>query len=713
MLYYLWFSSSCVQVALCLLLVNEVEKMLQEGLLFNQYRIVRRLKSGGMGEVYLADDIHLQRQVAIKVIRTDTSRYSDDDSLREAARLFLREARAIAQLNHSRILHIYRVGEESIDGIPHMYMVMPFSREGSFADWLQKQNQRLLSPWDVERIVKQAASALQHAHDRKIIHQDVKPSNFLIQSDAEEANELNLQLADFGVAKFMTVTSESKTIRGTPIYMAPEQWDGRPVPATDQYALAVMAYELLTGRTPFVGNNYHEIWQQHHHVEPPPPSTINPSLSKEIDYALLRALSKNPAKRFTSVSTFARAFRQALLDSGNIRQTLAISASEARMGTRRVLTLPGRRQVTVSVPAGTHNGQIIRLEGQGMPSNYGGPTGALILTIVIIDIDEVSHPLEASTVERTVPIYNPDDDVLLDSYQKNGFRWQALLLPGLALALIIASSSIFFIPRIYKQNTINSTATIDIRGTDSASTTTAIAVTNITATAQTNVTRTAQAGATVNTQTNATATAQANATATTQAIATVYATMVTAGNPVLNDSLQDNSQGNHWDIGNTAIAGDGSCTFTGGVYHSRPLQKGSFAPCFAQSTNFSNFSFQVQMTITQGDQGGIIFRGSYNDGTFYYFYINRDGSFALETFNHYKLTGVIQNGSSSAIQTGLNQPNLIAVVAKGNNLDLFVNMQHIASLSDGTYSQGQIGVIAESTQNPTEVVFKNVEVWSR
>ncbi len=116
--------------------------MLQEGLLFNQYRIVRRLKSGGMGEVYLADDIHLQRQVAIKVIRTDTSRYSGDDSLREAARLFLREARAIAQLNHSRILHIYRVGEESIDGIPHLYMVMPFSREGSFADWLQKQNQR-------------------------------------------------------------------------------------------------------------------------------------------------------------------------------------------------------------------------------------------------------------------------------------------------------------------------------------------------------------------------------------------------------------------------------------------------------------------------------------------------------------------------------------------------------------------------------------------
>lgn len=705
--------------------------MLQEGVLFNQYRIVRRLKSGGMGEVYLADDIQLQRQVAIKVTRTDTSHYSDDDPLKESSRLFLREARAIAQLNHSHILHIYRVGEENINGISHMYMVMPFSRAGSFADWLQKQNQRLLSPWDVERIVRQAASALQHAHDRKIIHQDVKPSNFLIQSNAEEANKLNLQLADFGVAKLMTTTSESKTIRGTPIYMAPEQWDGRPVPATDQYALAVMAYELLTGRTPFVGNNYHEIWRQHHHVEPPPPSTINPNLSKEIDYVLLRALAKNPAKRFPSVSIFALAFRQALLDSGNIRQTLAISASEAHMGTRRVLNLPGRRQVTISVAAGTHNGQVIRLDGQGMPSNYGGPPGALILTIVIIDIEEVSHPLEASTLERTVSIYDPDDDVLPNRYQKSGFRWQTLLLLCLALALIIVSSSVFLIPRIYKQNPVTSTATTDIRGTDTTSTETVIAVTNITATAQTNATRTAQANATVNTENNATATAQANATATTQAIATAtaqghanatatvqavtnfYAATVTAGNPVLNDPLQNDSQSSNWDMGNSAIAGDGSCSFTGGSYHSKPPQKSSFAPCFAQGTNFSNFSFQVRMTIVQGDQGGIIFRGSYNDGTFYYFYINRGGSFALETFNHYKLTGVIQNGSSSAIQTGLNQLNLIAVVAKGSTLDLFVNMQHIASMSDGTYNQGQIGVIAESTQNPTEVVFSDAEVWLR
>src|SRR5437660_10736065 len=118
--------------------------MLQEGLLFNQYRIVRRLKSGGMGEVYLADDIQLQRQVAIKVIRADTSRYSDFDEAKEAARLFLREAQAIAKLDHNHILPLYEAGQERINGRLHMFMVMPFRQEGSFAEWLLKDDQERL-----------------------------------------------------------------------------------------------------------------------------------------------------------------------------------------------------------------------------------------------------------------------------------------------------------------------------------------------------------------------------------------------------------------------------------------------------------------------------------------------------------------------------------------------------------------------------------------
>src|SRR5207237_6477177 len=148
---------------------------------------------------------------------------------------------------------VYGSGEKSVNGEKLMFMVMPYRRQGSLADWLQKRGTaRLLSLQDVERIVKQAANALQHAHNHHIIHQDIKPSNFLIQSEAEHPGQLNLQLADFGVATLMTTTSESQTIRGTPTYMAPEQWDGHPVPATDQYALACMIYELRTGDHTFI-----------------------------------------------------------------------------------------------------------------------------------------------------------------------------------------------------------------------------------------------------------------------------------------------------------------------------------------------------------------------------------------------------------------------------------------------------------------------------
>src|SRR5947209_2746019 len=289
-----------------------------EGHQINQYRFIRLLRSGGMGEVYLAYDEHLDRQVAVKIIRTDTSRYPDTQAARDAARLFLREMQAIARLDHMNILPVYGSGEKSVNGAKLMFMVMPYRRQGSLADWLQKRDTaRPLSLKDTERIVKQAANALQHAHNHRIIHQDIKPSNFLIQGEAEHPDQLNLQLADFGVAKLMTTTSESQTIRGTPTYMAPEQWDGHPVPATDQYALAVMTYELLTGYPPFIANNHHQMWHLHCHVPPQPPSAINPSIPQELDAVLLRALSKNSGERYRSVAAFALAFHQAISNSDN------------------------------------------------------------------------------------------------------------------------------------------------------------------------------------------------------------------------------------------------------------------------------------------------------------------------------------------------------------------------------------------------------------
>ena len=119
------------------------------------------------------------------------------------------------------------------------------------------------------------------------------------------------------------------------------------------------------------------------------------------------------------------------------------------------------------------------------------------------------------------------------------------------------------------------------------------------------------------------------------------------------------------------------------------------------------------MTIVKGDQGGIVFRADPSKGSFYYFHISTSGAYALETYSNYnpsRSQPLIQ-GTSPAIKTGLNQTNLIAVLANGNSLVLYVNKQQIASVNDGTYSQGQIGVIGESVQNPTDVAFTDAEVW--
>ncbi len=352
--------------------------MLLEGQQCSHYRLGRLLKQGGMGQVYQAEDMSLQRQVAIKVIRIDFAHTADQAAVQEAAHLFSREALAIAQLDHIHILPLYDSGEEYIDDTKVMYMVMPLRHEGSFADWLQMHTRGSSLPLaGVERVVRQASEALQHAHDRQIIHKDVKPSNFLVREHAEHLSQLNLQLADFGVAKVMRLTSESQVIRGTPPYMAPEQWDGRPVPATDQYALAMMVYELLTGHHPFGGRGYQQVqlWYQHMHTMPTAPSMINPALPRDIDEVILRALAKNPQQRFSSISAFAHAFRRAVLNSGNIHQTITVSTLEAQRGVNRLVMLPDGRKVPVPIPAGAYQGQIIRMENYGYPTTYDGPRG--------------------------------------------------------------------------------------------------------------------------------------------------------------------------------------------------------------------------------------------------------------------------------------------------------------------------------------------------
>src|SRR5260370_593676 len=335
-----------------------------------RFRLLRLLGRGGMGEVYLAGDEQLRRQVAIKVIQAE---YPDPD----ATRLFLREARAIAMFNHPHILPLFDFGEATIHGTALTYMVMPFCKEDTLAAWMQqRRNAALLSPHDVGFIVQQAASALQYAHNHQVVHQDVKPSNFLIRSSEDVPGRPDLMLADFGVAKSASSTaSVSQSVRGTPAYMAPEQWEGTPVPATDQYALAIMAYDLLTGHPPFQGG-LGQVMYQHIHVTPQPPGKLNPRVPVDVDTVILHALAKKPEERFASISAFARAFQQALpvdsssptiantpheLNSSDIRAALVISEAEALAGHQPTPPPLRGRRAPLSLAPRAHAGPALPL----------------------------------------------------------------------------------------------------------------------------------------------------------------------------------------------------------------------------------------------------------------------------------------------------------------------------------------------------------------
>ncbi len=413
------------------------KEMPLDGMQLGRYHLVRLIGSGGMGEVYLAEDTVIHRQVAIKVIRGEGNIDSDLDPTKEANRLFLREAMAIARLNHPHILPLFDYGENTVTGITMTYMVMPHCPEGSLGAWLRQRDRTDPLPLqDVAQLINQAADALQHAHNQQLVHQDVKPPNFLIRGWTE-SNLPDLVLTDFGVAKFIAANSStSQSIRGTPTYMAPEQWEGYPVPATDQYALALMTYQILTGRLPFQGGPG-QMMYQHLNVEPQPPSTYASHLPSDVDTVILHALAKKPESRFASISAFARAFQQSVQSStsvptyvrsprststsnapsiintpnkpgrNDVHAVLAISKAEAMTGTSRVLNLPGGRIVAVSVPAGVRDGQVLRIEGKGETSREDGSAGTLLLTISIVETEEaVTLIASGESSDRTAIIGN-------------------------------------------------------------------------------------------------------------------------------------------------------------------------------------------------------------------------------------------------------------------------------------------------------------------
>ncbi len=282
------------------------------------YHLIRQIGSGGTGTLYLAQDTRVSRPVAVKVVAVDDALQQNSLAAQRVKKLFHEKMLAITQLDHPAILPVLDAGQYEIDTSIYFYVAMEHRPGGSLADWFSQAARANvpLTVSDIARFLSQAASALQYAHEHGVIHQDVKPSNFLVSTPASQPDRPHafpiFQLADFGLAYFFATLSsrglsQSPHIRGTSMFIAPEQWDGQSVPASDQYALAILAFRLLTGQFPFQGS-LGQLIRQHHTAQPPALTRLNPQLDPSIEPVIARALAKLPEQRFPSILDFAQAF---------------------------------------------------------------------------------------------------------------------------------------------------------------------------------------------------------------------------------------------------------------------------------------------------------------------------------------------------------------------------------------------------------------------
>ena len=261
--------------------------MINKGyLLGDRYRIVDTLGEGGMANVYLADDIILKRQVAVKIIRLDLQKDS------QVTARFEREALATSELSHPNIVSVFDVGSDH--GLP--YMVMEYVKGPDLKEYIQ-DNTPIPLP-KVIKIMDQILSAMSLAHKHGVIHRDLKPQNILMDENG------NIKIADFGIAVALnqTTITQTNSVLGSVHYMSPEQTRGGMVTKqSDIYSLGIILYELLTGQVPFNGETPVVIALKHAEDEIPSLRKQNKDIPQALENVVLKATAKDPRDRYASV----------------------------------------------------------------------------------------------------------------------------------------------------------------------------------------------------------------------------------------------------------------------------------------------------------------------------------------------------------------------------------------------------------------------------
>src|SRR2546425_7859512 len=361
------------------------------------YRLVRRLGGGTFGDVYEATDLHNGKRVAVKVM--------EPLKTQQAIQQFFNEVRALVRLRQAHIVPVLDFGVDSATGIP--FIVMEYAPNGSLRQRHPRGTQVPLRT--VVQYVKSLAEALQCAHDDKLIHRDIKPDNVLLGSNGE------LLLGDFGIA---TPSSSLRIdlnqpvppgIAGTAYYMAPEQCRGKPEKASDQYALAIMAYQWLCGQPPFTQGNVYNIYHQHIHEPVPPLHEQLPNIPPKVEAIIMQALAKNPADRFASVRAFAEAL-EAVTSAPPIGTTLLIYRGHG----------DGK-----SAFAWSPDGKLFATGGaSGLIQLWDAATGTLIRTFDDVSTGYVSSiawspdgtRLASGSTDKTVQVWEASSGRLLRTY---------------------------------------------------------------------------------------------------------------------------------------------------------------------------------------------------------------------------------------------------------------------------------------------------------
>ncbi len=317
------------------------------GLTFDDFHVLRQLGEGGMGRVYLAEQISLKRKVAIKVLRQDTGAPT-------ALPRFRAESQTIAQLCHPNIVQAYMVGEYA----GCHYMVLEYVEGVSLRQYLTKKGP-LPTPL-VLSIMRQIASALQRAGEMGILHRDIKPENILLTRKGE------VKVADFGLARSLNRDETLDLTRagsavGTPRYMSPEQLEGKPVDQrTDIYSFGITCYEMLTGKRPFDGDNAYEIALKHVREEPAPLESLRSGVPPKLCGMVHKMLEKDPDTRYASCQSLLKDIarvRESLDGTAASMQTLSIAGETTpherfTATTARRSKRPARRRLWLALGAG-------------------------------------------------------------------------------------------------------------------------------------------------------------------------------------------------------------------------------------------------------------------------------------------------------------------------------------------------------------------------